>query len=74
MVIKISKIFPKKFAVAGAYFCDLAKVLDYSSDRWLRDWLNESYGENEYCEVDANWEDWLTTRTQQSVSVAFLAS
>ena len=64
---------PEKFAVAGRYFRDLAEVLDYSSDRWLRNWLNDSYGENEYCEVDADWEDWLLARTQQSVSVAFLA-
>ena len=63
---------PKKFAVAGDYFCDLAEVLNYSSDRWLRNWLNDSYGENEYCEVDADWSDWLASRTQQSVSVNFL--
>ncbi|MEL6578904.1 MAG: hypothetical protein AAFQ14_04065 [Cyanobacteria bacterium J06621_12] len=63
----------KKFAKAGEYFADLAEVLDYSSQRWLNDWLNETYGENEYCEVDHDWEDWLASRTQQSVSVAFLA-
>ncbi|MEO1693188.1 MAG: hypothetical protein AAFR63_16925 [Cyanobacteria bacterium J06631_6] len=62
----------KKFAKAGEYFADLAEVLDYSSQRWLNDWLNESYGENEYCEVDHDWGDWLHSRTQQSVSVAFL--
>lgn len=62
-----------KFAKAGEYFVDLAEVFDYSTQRWLNDWFNDSYGENEYCEVDCDWSDWLTTRTQQSVSVTFLA-
>ena len=63
---------PQKFAVAGDYFCDLAEVLNYSSDRWLRNWLNDRYGENEYCEVPYDWSDWLASRTQESVSVKFL--
>ncbi|MBE9048466.1 hypothetical protein IQ255_29490 [Pleurocapsales cyanobacterium LEGE 10410] len=66
-------ITPDKFAVAGEYFADLAQVLNYSSDRWLRNWLNESYGKNEYCEVSHDWSDWLGSRTQQSVSVTFLS-
>lgn len=66
-------ITPDKFAVAGEYFADLAQALNYTSDRWLRNWLNDSYGENEYCEVAHDWSDWLGSRTQQSVSVAFLA-
>ena len=66
-------ITPDKFAVAGECFADLAQVLNYTSDRWLRNWLNESYGENEYCEVSHDWSDWLVSRTQQSVSVTFLS-
>ena len=38
----------------------------------MRNWLNESYGENEVCEVPHDWQDWLVSRTQQSVSVNFL--
>ena len=63
----------KKFGKAGEYFLDLAVTLDYSSQRWLIEWFNESYGENEYCEIDHDWEDWLASHTQQSVSVNFLA-
>lgn len=66
-------IAPVKFAIAGGYLADLAEVLDYSSDRWLRNWLNESYGVNEYCEVESDWSDWLASRTQQYVSVNFLS-
>lgn len=62
-----------KFTRAGQELADLAAVLDYSTNRWLQNWLNESYGENEYCEVEPNWVDWLASRTQQSVSVNFLA-
>ena len=66
-------ITPDKFVIAGEYFADLAQVLNHTSDRWLRNWLNDSYGENEYCEVTHDWSDWLGSKTQQSVSVAFLA-
>ena len=66
-------ITPDKFAVAGEYFADLAQALNLASDRWLRNWLNDSYGENEYCEVSHDWSDWLVSRTQQSVSVTFLS-
>ncbi|MEM6614730.1 MAG: hypothetical protein AAF652_21310 [Cyanobacteria bacterium P01_C01_bin.72] len=62
-----------KFAEAGKYFADLAEVLNYSTQRWLNNWLNQNYGENDYCEVEPDWSDWLNSRTQQSVSVAFLA-
>jgi len=71
--IYFKPVTAKKFAKAGEYFEGLAEVLDYSTQRWLNDWLNETYGENEYCEVPHDWEDWLAARTQQSVSVAFLA-
>jgi hypothetical protein len=38
-----STIKPSKFAIAGDYFTGLAESLNYAGDRWLRDWLNESY-------------------------------
>ncbi len=65
-------ITPAKFVIAGDYYADLAIALDYSTERWLRNWLNESYGENKVCEVPHDWQDWLVSRTQQSVSVNFL--
>ncbi|MGB5632206.1 MAG: hypothetical protein WBM86_05415, partial [Waterburya sp.] len=62
-----------KFVKAGQEFVDLAEALNYTTNRWLQNWLNESYGENEYCEVEPDWVDWLASRTQQSVNVNFLA-
>ena len=62
-----------KFARAGQELADLAAVLNYSTNRWLQNWEDESYGENEYCQVEPDWVDWLASRTQQSVSVNFLA-
>lgn len=60
-----------QFAQAGQKFLDLAQDLDFSSQRWLQNWLNASYGATD-CVVPHDWLDWLATRTQQVVSVAFL--
>ena len=62
----------EKFAIAGQYFLNLAIDLDRNSDRWLQNWLNTSYGKAD-CVVPHDWNDWLSTRTQQSVSINFLA-
>ncbi|MEL6441800.1 MAG: hypothetical protein AAFQ80_21425 [Cyanobacteria bacterium J06621_8] len=67
-----SIVTPGKFSIAGQKFLDLAESLNYESDRWLQNWLNESYGAKEFCEVEPDWLDWLASRTQQSVSVNFL--
>jgi hypothetical protein len=64
-------VTPSKFALAGQCFLDLALKLERDSDRWLKNWQNASYGESE-CVVAHDWCDWLASRTQQSVSVAFL--
>lgn len=61
----------EKFAIAGQCFLDLAIDLDRRSDRWLQNWLNTSYGEAD-CVVPHDWNDWLATRTINSVSVNFL--
>jgi hypothetical protein len=67
----LEPITPSKFALAGQCFLDLALKLERDSDRWLKNWQNASYGESE-CVVAHDWCDWLASRTQQSVSVAFL--
>ena len=61
-----------KFSLAGECFLELAKKLDIDSENWLRKWQNNSYGEAE-CSVDYDWGDWLSSRTQQSVTVNFLS-
>ena len=61
-----------KFIWAGQCFLDLAEQLDIESENWLRDWQNNSYGKFE-CVVNCDWQDWLASRTQQSVNVSFLS-
>ena len=65
-------VTPEQFSLAGQCFLALAEKLDVESERWLKSWQNNSYGQSE-CAVDYDWDDWLRTRTQQSVNVSFLS-
>ena len=65
-------VTPDQFSLAGQCFFGLAEKLDVESERWLKSWQNNSYGQTE-CVVDYDWDDWLTSRSQQSVKVSFLS-
>lgn len=65
-------ISPEQFDRAGQCFLDLARDLDRTSDRWLHHWLNPTTEAKDYCVVAHDWNDWLESQCQQSVSVRFL--